>query len=58
MNINVLLEDAFDGHQGQDLFDMEQTAFRVFKVKKSSTVEEILMKLADTFVRYCSHKSV
>lgn len=54
MNMNVLLEDSFDGHQGHDLFDMEhQTPFRVFKIRKNHKVEDILILLAETFVSLC-----
>ncbi|XKL66747.1 hypothetical protein PGB90_010167 [Kerria lacca] len=49
MNMNVLLEDCFDGHQGHDLFDIEQTSLRVFKIKKSNTVEDIAVTLSETF---------
>lgn len=52
MTMNVLLEDCFDGHQGHDLFDQEQVALRAFRVKKSSTVEEIAVTLSDTFVSF------
>ncbi len=50
MIMNVLLEDCFDGHQGHDLFDIEQASLRIFKVKKSDTVEEIAVILSNTFV--------
>lgn len=50
MTMNVLLEDCFDGHQGHDLFDQEQVTLRAFRVKKTSTVEEIVVTLSETFV--------
>lgn len=49
MNVNVLLEDNFDGHQGHDLFDIEQTSSRVFKTKKESSVDAVLDTLSKAF---------
>ncbi|XP_022916946.1 ubiquitin carboxyl-terminal hydrolase 7 isoform X1 [Onthophagus taurus] len=49
MTINVLLEDAFDGHQGNDLYDPEKACYRVFKIKKTATVAEMLEMLAVSF---------
>lgn len=49
MTINVLLEDSFDGHQGNDLYDPERALFRVFKIKKMATITEMLEMLADAF---------
>lgn len=49
MTINVLLEDSFDGHQGNDLYDPERALFRVFKIKKMATVAEMMEMLADAF---------
>ncbi|KAJ8967839.1 hypothetical protein NQ317_016612 [Molorchus minor] len=49
MTINVLLEDSFDGHQGNDLYDAERALFRVFKIKKMATIAEMLEMLADAF---------
>jgi len=28
MQVQVLLEDAFDGHQGNDLFDVDKVLYR------------------------------
>lgn len=50
MIMNVLLEDCFDGHQGHDLFDIEQASIRSFRIKKTNTVEDILLVLSETFV--------
>ncbi|XP_065225865.1 ubiquitin carboxyl-terminal hydrolase 7 [Planococcus citri] len=47
--MNVFLEDCFDGHQGPDLFDQEQTQVRVFKVKKTNTVDQIVETLSQSF---------
>ncbi|XP_044734467.1 ubiquitin carboxyl-terminal hydrolase 7-like [Chrysoperla carnea] len=51
MTVNVLLEDAFDGHQGNDLYDSERAAYRVYRVRKQATVVELLETLADS-LRY------
>lgn len=49
MTINVLLEDCFDGHQGNDLYDPEKVLYRVFKIKKNAAVAEFMDTLADSF---------
>ncbi|XP_017767859.1 PREDICTED: ubiquitin carboxyl-terminal hydrolase 7 isoform X1 [Nicrophorus vespilloides] len=49
MTLNILLEDSFDGHQGNDLYDPEKALYRVFKIKKNSTVAEMMEMLADGF---------
>ncbi|KAK5641318.1 hypothetical protein RI129_009865 [Pyrocoelia pectoralis] len=49
MTINVLLEDSFDGHQGNDLYDPERALYRVFRIKKAATVGEMMEMLADSF---------
>ncbi|CAG9767409.1 unnamed protein product [Ceutorhynchus assimilis] len=49
MTVQVLLEDQFDGHQGNDLYDPDQAQFRVFKIKKLATVAEMMEMLADAF---------
>jgi ubiquitin carboxyl-terminal hydrolase 7 len=49
MTINVLLEDSFDGHQGNDLYDPERPLFRVFKIKKMALVSEMMDMFADAF---------
>lgn len=49
MNVNVVLEEAFDGHQGNDLYDPERAHYRVFRVRKQATVAELMEMLADTF---------
>ncbi|XP_046819841.1 ubiquitin carboxyl-terminal hydrolase 7 isoform X2 [Vespa crabro] len=51
MTINVLLEDSFDGHQGNDLYDPEHASYRVFRVRKQGTVHEFLELLSDS-LRY------
>lgn len=49
MTLNIVLEDSFDGHQGNDLYDQEKALYRVFKIKKSATVAEMMDLLADSF---------
>ncbi|XP_044253293.1 ubiquitin carboxyl-terminal hydrolase 7 isoform X1 [Tribolium madens] len=49
MTINVLLEDSFDGHQGNDLYDPDRPLFRVFKIKKMALVSEMMDMFADAF---------
>ncbi|XP_074039373.1 ubiquitin-specific protease 7 isoform X4 [Leptinotarsa decemlineata] len=49
MTVNVLLEDSFDGHQGNDLYDPERALFRVFKIKKMASIAELMETLADSF---------
>lgn len=48
MTVQVVLEDSFDGHQGNDLFDQERAHFRVFRVKKLLTLQEFMELLSDT----------
>jgi ubiquitin carboxyl-terminal hydrolase 7 len=50
MTVNVLLEDSFDGHQGNDLYDPEHALYRVFRVRKQATVHEFLELLSDSLV--------
>ncbi|XP_075231892.1 ubiquitin-specific protease 7 isoform X3 [Lycorma delicatula] len=48
MAVHVLLEDSFDGHQGNDLYDPERTLYRIFRVKKTMTFQELLEQLSET----------
>lgn len=50
MNVQVVTEDYFYGHQGTDLFDLEKANFRNFRVKKSATLKEFLEMLAENLV--------
>lgn len=50
MTVNVLLEDSFDGHQGNDLYDPEHALYRVFRVRKQATVHEFLELLSESLV--------
>jgi len=47
MSVKVMLEDAFYGHQGNDLFDPETAPSFEFKIKKSATLREFLNTVAE-----------
>ncbi|XP_076458949.1 ubiquitin carboxyl-terminal hydrolase 7-like isoform X2 [Babylonia areolata] len=51
MNVQVLLEDEFNGHQGHDLYDPDKVTPRTFRVKKQSTLMELMDMLSDA-LRY------
>lgn len=46
MTVNVLFEDSFDSHQGNDLYDQERAMYRVFRVRKQATLLEFLELLS------------
>lgn len=48
MQVQVLMEDAFDGHQGNDLFDLEKMNYRIFRMKKLTTLNEFMHVLASS----------
>ncbi|XP_015122798.1 ubiquitin carboxyl-terminal hydrolase 7 isoform X2 [Diachasma alloeum] len=48
MTVNVLLEDSFDGHQGNDLYDPEHAHYRMFRVRKQATLHEFLELLSES----------
>ncbi|GLG95277.1 Ubiquitin carboxyl-terminal hydrolase 7 [Gryllus bimaculatus] len=48
MSVQVLLEDSFDGHQGNDLYDPDRALYRIFRVRKQTTLQELLEMLADS----------
>ncbi|XP_011304851.1 ubiquitin carboxyl-terminal hydrolase 7 isoform X2 [Fopius arisanus] len=48
MTVNVLLEDSFDGHQGNDLYDPEHAHYRMFRVRKQATLNEFLELLSES----------
>ncbi|XP_076047681.1 ubiquitin-specific protease 7 isoform X2 [Oratosquilla oratoria] len=48
MCVQVVLEDAFSGHQGNDLYDPDKVNFRIFKVKKSATLQEFLEQVSES----------
>ena len=47
MNINVFTEDSFMGHKGNDLYDTEKAIYKVFKVRKQSTLKEAVEIIGD-----------
>ena len=47
MTVKVLLEDAFYGHQGNDLYDQETAPCFEFKIKKTATLREFLNTVAE-----------
>lgn len=55
MTVNVVLEEAFDGHQGNDLYDPEKAHYRVFRVRKQATVAELMDTLAENFKYPLNH---
>ncbi|KAL1115934.1 hypothetical protein AAG570_005429, partial [Ranatra chinensis] len=48
MNVQVVLEDSFDGHQGNDLFDQERAHYRIFRTKKMQLLQEFMEQLSET----------
>ncbi len=46
MTLRVLTEDAFAGHQGNDLFDPDRVVFQEMRVRKSDTLREVMEALA------------
>jgi len=47
MSVRVILEDAFHGHQGNDLFEPETAPSFEFKIKKAATLREFLNTVAE-----------
>jgi len=47
MNVQVVTEDYFYGHQNTDLFDLEKANFRNFKVKKTATLKDFMETLSE-----------
>ncbi|KXJ26613.1 Ubiquitin carboxyl-terminal hydrolase 7 [Exaiptasia diaphana] len=47
INVEVITEDQFCGHQGPDLFDFEKIRSKLFKVLKSLKIHEVLQVIAD-----------
>jgi len=47
----IVTEDQFCGHQGNDMYDEEKVKYTVFKVLKSSTLQEFVQTLSQTMVR-------
>lgn len=49
VNVNVILEDYFDGHHANDLFNPEIAHYRCFKVKQNSTLHDLVSLIQNTF---------
>ena len=47
MSVKVVFEDAFFGHQGNDLFYPEAAPITEFRIKKSATLNEFLSTVAE-----------
>ncbi|KAG9509762.1 Ubiquitin carboxyl-terminal hydrolase 7, partial [Fragariocoptes setiger] len=46
MNINVYTEDCFIGHHGNDLYDVEKTQPKVFRIRKNANLKEAVEMIA------------
>lgn len=46
MNIRLLLEDNFNGHQGNDLYDPDKVTCQELRIKKTDTLQEVLVQLS------------
>lgn len=49
MTVNVLLEEYFENHQTTDLFDLEKAQYRSFRIKKTSTIQELMQMFIESF---------
>ena len=47
IQVNVVLEDCFKGHQGYDLFDKSKASFRMFQVQKTAKLTEFMKMLSE-----------
>ncbi len=47
MTVKVILEDAFFGHQGHDLFDQEAAPYIEFRIRKAATLREFMASVAE-----------
>ncbi|XP_014350790.1 ubiquitin carboxyl-terminal hydrolase 7 isoform X1 [Latimeria chalumnae] len=48
MQVQIVAEDQFCGHQGNDMYDEEKVKYTVFKVLKNSTLAEFVQNLSQT----------
>ncbi|KAF4791957.1 Ubiquitin carboxyl-terminal hydrolase 7 [Turdus rufiventris] len=48
MQVQIVAEDQFCGHQGNDMYDEEKVKYTVFKVLKNSTLTEFVQNLSQT----------
>lgn len=54
LRCQMVTEDQFCGHQGNDMYDEEKVKYTIFKVLKSSTLQEFVQNLSQTMVRLVS----
>lgn len=50
MYLQIVAEDQFCGHQGNDMYDEEKVRYTVFKVLKNSSLAEFVQSLSQTMV--------
>lgn len=48
--LQIVAEDQFCGHQGNDMYDEEKVKYTVFKVLKNSSLAEFVQNLSQTMV--------
>lgn len=48
--LQIVAEDQFCGHQGNDMYDEEKVRYTVFKVLKNSSLAEFVQSLSQTMV--------
>uniref|UniRef100_A0A5F8G5T1 Ubiquitin carboxyl-terminal hydrolase 7 n=1 Tax=Monodelphis domestica TaxID=13616 RepID=A0A5F8G5T1_MONDO len=48
MQVQIVTEDQFCGHQGNDMYDEEKVKYTVFKVLKNSSLAEFVQNLSQT----------
>ena len=46
MNIRILVEDDFVGHQGNDLYDQDKVVYKEVRVKKADTLRDVIQQLS------------
>lgn len=49
-HFQIVAEDQFCGHQGNDMYDEEKVKYTVFKVLKNSSLAEFVQNLSQTMV--------
>ena len=49
MNIRILVEDDFVGHQGNDLYDPDKVVYKEVRVKKADSLREVIEQLSQQF---------
>lgn len=58
ISIHVLLEEYFEGHQTTDLFDVDKVHYRVFKLKKTQTIADLMNAFKEAFCTPIQHMRV